>query len=189
MWLVLLEKTETITGSLALRSQPDHCLFSNIKSINILHIAMSAQATLKPLNIEQTLEQILASGEITKSEHRWLILLCFEESLNHQQEHLVNQVSVALRNGLLVLVDDKNTNSNWRVERDCPNAPPNHMLLSRQEHPAFFLSTSWVGNIVLPLQFIFLPINTENWYSGASHCAVLVHCSCYGLFSRRYGKN
>src|ERR687886_962840 len=112
MGLLLPTKTETITGSLALRSQPCHCLFSNIKCIDILHSAMSAQATLKPLNIEQTLEQILASGEITKSEQRWLILLCFEESLNHQQEHLVNQVSVALRNGLLVLVDAKNRNSN-----------------------------------------------------------------------------
>jgi hypothetical protein len=69
---------------------------------------MSAQATLSPLNIEQTLERILASGEITLKEQRWLISLCFEGYLNHQQEHLVNQVYVALRNGLLVVVDAKN---------------------------------------------------------------------------------
>lgn len=69
---------------------------------------MSAQATLSPLNIEQSLEQILASGEITLNEQRWLILLCFDGSLNYQQEHLINQVYVALRNGLLVVVDAKN---------------------------------------------------------------------------------
>ena len=65
---------------------------------------MSAQAILKPLNIEQILEQILASQKITLNEQRWLISLCFEASLSWQQEHLVNRVYEALRNGLLVVV-------------------------------------------------------------------------------------
>ncbi len=65
---------------------------------------MSAQAILKPLNIEQTLEQILASRKITLNDQRWLISLCFEGSLSCQQEHLVNRVYEALRNRLLVVV-------------------------------------------------------------------------------------
>ncbi|HEY9739734.1 MAG TPA: hypothetical protein V6C90_04525 [Coleofasciculaceae cyanobacterium] len=72
---------------------------------------MSAQATLFRPNIEQTLEQILASGEITLNEQRWLILLCFEGFLSHQQEHLVNRVYESLRNGLLVVVDVRNRQS------------------------------------------------------------------------------
>ena len=54
------------------------------------------------------LERILASGEVTLNEQRWLISLCFESSLNYQQEHLVNQVYEALRNGSLVVVDTRN---------------------------------------------------------------------------------
>lgn len=69
---------------------------------------MSAQATLSQRPIEQTLEQILASGEITLNDQRWLISLCFEGRLSHQQEHLVNQVYEALRNGSLVVVDARN---------------------------------------------------------------------------------
>lgn len=73
---------------------------------------MSAQATLEQLNIEQTLEQILAGRKITLNEQRWLILLCFEESLSYQQENLVNQVYEALRNGLLLVVEARNRQSN-----------------------------------------------------------------------------
>lgn len=77
-------------------------------SVDVLHRTMSVQATLSPLNIEQTLEEILTSGKITLNEQRWLILLCFEAFLSHQQEHLVNQVSEVLRNGLLVVVEARN---------------------------------------------------------------------------------
>ena len=73
---------------------------------------MSAQATLSPLNIEQTLEQILASQKITLNDQRWLISLCFEGSLSLQQEYLVNQVYEALRNGLLLVVGAKDRYSN-----------------------------------------------------------------------------
>jgi hypothetical protein len=73
---------------------------------------MSAQATLSQLNIEQTLEQILAGQKITLNEQRWLILLCFEGSLSHQQENLVNQVYEALRNGLLLVVEARNRQRN-----------------------------------------------------------------------------
>ena len=69
---------------------------------------MSAQATLSQRPIEQTLEQILASEEITLNDQRWLISLCFESRLSHQQEHLVNQVYEALRNGSLIVVDARN---------------------------------------------------------------------------------
>ena len=69
---------------------------------------MSAQATLKQDNIEQTLEEILASEEITLNEQRWLISLCFEGFLSYQQEDLVNQVYEALRDGLLVVVNERN---------------------------------------------------------------------------------
>jgi len=72
---------------------------------------MSAQATLSRPSIEQTLEQILASGKITLNEQRWLISVCFEGSLSHQQEHLVNQVYEALRDGKLVAVDARNRSS------------------------------------------------------------------------------
>ena len=77
-------------------------------SVDILHSTMSVQATLSPLYIEQTLEEILTSGKITLNEQRWLILLCFEGFLSHQQEHLVNQVYEVLRNGLLVVVEQRN---------------------------------------------------------------------------------
>ena len=73
---------------------------------------MSAQATLSRPSIEQTLKQILASGKITLNEQRWLISVCFEGSLSHQQEHLVNQVYEALRAGKLVAVDARNRSSN-----------------------------------------------------------------------------
>jgi hypothetical protein len=73
---------------------------------------MSAQATLSPLNIDQTLEQILASQKITLNDQRWLISLCFEGSLSLQQEYLVNQVYEALRNGLLLVVGAKDRYSN-----------------------------------------------------------------------------
>lgn len=73
---------------------------------------MLAQATLQRPNSDQTLEQILASGEITLDEQRWLISLCFEGSLSYQQEHLVNQVYEALRHGKLVVVDSRNRQSN-----------------------------------------------------------------------------
>jgi Tat protein secretion system quality control protein TatD with DNase activity len=73
---------------------------------------MLAQATLQRPNSDQTLEQILASGEITLDEQRWLISLCFVGSLSHQQEHLVNQVYEALRYGKLVVVDSRNRQSN-----------------------------------------------------------------------------
>lgn len=79
---------------------------------------MSAQATLSPLNIEKTLEQILASRKITLNDQRWLISLCFEGSLSLQQEYLVNQVYEALRNGLLLVVGAKDRYSNWRDESD-----------------------------------------------------------------------
>ncbi len=69
---------------------------------------MSAQATLSPRPIEQTLEQILASQKITLNDQRWLISLCFEGRLNRQQEDLVNKVYEALRNGLLIVVGSKN---------------------------------------------------------------------------------
>ena len=78
------------------------------KSVDVLHSMMLAQVTLKQDNIEQILEKILASGEITLNAQRWLISLCFESSLNYQQEHLVNKVYEALRNGLLVVVDERN---------------------------------------------------------------------------------
>jgi len=68
---------------------------------------MSAQANLSQLNIEQTLEQILASQRITINEQRWLISVCFKGSLSLQQDCLVNQVYEALRNGLLVVVEAK----------------------------------------------------------------------------------
>jgi hypothetical protein len=68
---------------------------------------MSAQATLKQRNIEQTLKQILASRKITLDDQRWLISLCFEAALSARQEHLVNQVYEALRNRLLVVVGEK----------------------------------------------------------------------------------
>jgi hypothetical protein len=77
-------------------------------SVDVLHSTMSVQATLSPLNIEQTLEQILASQKITLNEQRWLISLCFEGFLSYQQEHLVNQVYEVLRNGLLVVVEQTN---------------------------------------------------------------------------------
>jgi hypothetical protein len=77
-------------------------------SVDVLHSTMSVQATLSPLNIEQTLEQILASQKITLNEQRWLISLCFEGFLSCQQEHLVNQVYEVLRNGLLVVVEQTN---------------------------------------------------------------------------------
>lgn len=73
---------------------------------------MLAQATLQRPNSDQTLEQILTSREITLDEQRWLISLCFEGSLSHQQEHLVNQVYEALRHGKLVVVDSRNRQSN-----------------------------------------------------------------------------
>ncbi|WP_292754597.1 hypothetical protein [Nostoc sp. NMS4] len=73
---------------------------------------MSAQATLSRPNIEQTLEQILASQEITLNDQRWLISVCFEGSLSPQQEYLVNQVYEALRNGLLLVVEAKDRYSN-----------------------------------------------------------------------------
>jgi hypothetical protein len=73
---------------------------------------MSVPATLTQVNIEQTIEQILASGEITLNEQRWLISVCFEGCLSHQQEHLVNQVYEALRNNQLVAVEARNRSSN-----------------------------------------------------------------------------
>lgn len=84
------------------------CQIVDIKSVDVLHSMMLAQVTLKQDNIEQILEKILASGEITLNEQRWLISLCFESYLNYQQEHLVNQVYESLRNGLLVVVDERN---------------------------------------------------------------------------------
>lgn len=72
---------------------------------------MSVQAPLKQRNIEQTLEQILASRKITLDDHRWLISLCFEGSLNPQQEHCVNQVYEALRDGSIVVVNEKHRSS------------------------------------------------------------------------------
>ncbi|HBB30942.1 MAG TPA: hypothetical protein DDZ80_12075 [Cyanobacteria bacterium UBA8803] len=66
---------------------------------------MVGQVSLEQLNIEQTLKQILASRKITPDDQRWLISLCFEGFLSRQQEHLINQVYEALRNGLLVVVD------------------------------------------------------------------------------------
>ena len=80
----------------------------DIKTIDVRPSMMLAPVTLKQRNIEQILEQILASGEITLNAQRWLISLCFESSLNYQQEHLVNKVYEALRNGLLVVVDERN---------------------------------------------------------------------------------
>lgn len=74
------------------------------KSIKVQRHKMLAQATLLSLSIEQTLEQILTSGEITSNEQRWLISLCFTGVLSYQQEHLINQVYEALRNGLLAVV-------------------------------------------------------------------------------------
>jgi hypothetical protein len=70
---------------------------------------MPAQATLSRPNIEQTIEQILTTQKITLNEQRWLISLCFEGSLSHQQEDLVNQVYEALRDGKLVVVDTGNS--------------------------------------------------------------------------------
>lgn len=81
----------------------------DITSVDVLYSTMSVQATLSPLNIEQTLKQILASHEITLNDQRWLISLCLESSLSHQQEYLVNQVYEALRNGFLVVVKVRNT--------------------------------------------------------------------------------
>jgi hypothetical protein len=80
----------------------------DIKTIDIRPSMMLAPVTLKQRNIEQILEQILASQKITLKQQRWLISLCFEVSLNYQQEHLVNQVYESLRNGLLVVVDERN---------------------------------------------------------------------------------
>lgn len=68
---------------------------------------MSTQVTLKPSSIEYTLQQILASGKITRNQQRWLISLCFEGSPDYQQDHLINQVYEALRNGLLIVIDAK----------------------------------------------------------------------------------
>jgi hypothetical protein len=65
---------------------------------------MLAQASLSQLSIEQTLEQILTSRKITSKEQRWLISVCFTDSLSYQQEHLINQVYEALRNGLLAVI-------------------------------------------------------------------------------------
>ena len=70
---------------------------------------MPARATLSRPNIEQTIEQILTTQKITLNEQRWLISLCFEGSLSHQQEDLVNQVYEALRDGKLVVVDTGNS--------------------------------------------------------------------------------
>ena len=69
---------------------------------------MSIQVTLRQLNMEHTLEQILVSQQITRKEQRWLISLCLNQSLSSQQEHLVNQVYEAFRNGGLILVDTRN---------------------------------------------------------------------------------
>ena len=80
---------------------------SDTKSVDVLYRPMSGQATLSPLNIEQTLEQILASQEITLNHQRWLISLCFEGSLTPQQEYLVNQVYEGLRNRSLLVVEAK----------------------------------------------------------------------------------
>jgi hypothetical protein len=65
---------------------------------------MLAQASLSPSPIEQTLEQILTSRTITSKELRWLISVCFNDSLSYQQELLINQVYEALRNGLLAAI-------------------------------------------------------------------------------------
>jgi hypothetical protein len=65
---------------------------------------MLAQASLSPSPIEQTLEQILTSRKITSKEQRWLISVCFTDSLSYQQELLINQVYEALRNGWLAAV-------------------------------------------------------------------------------------
>ena len=69
---------------------------------------MSTQATLGQFNIEQALEQILASHQITPKEQRWLISLCLNQTLSPQQEHLVNQVYEALRQGVIAIVDSRN---------------------------------------------------------------------------------
>ena len=69
---------------------------------------MSTQATLGQFNIEQALEQILASQQITPKQQRWLISLCLNQTLSAQQEHLVNKVYEALRQGVIVIVDTRN---------------------------------------------------------------------------------
>jgi hypothetical protein len=74
------------------------------KSIDFQDSMMLAQASLSPSPIEQTLEQILTSRKITSKEQRWLISLCFKGSLSYQQEHLINQVYEALRNGWLAVI-------------------------------------------------------------------------------------
>lgn len=66
---------------------------------------MQAQATLKELTIEQTVEQILTSHKITRNEQRWLISLCLKGGLSYQQDNLINQVYEVLRQGLLIVVD------------------------------------------------------------------------------------
>lgn len=65
---------------------------------------MQVQATFPELTIEQTVEQILTCRKITRNQQRWLISLCFKGSLSYQQEHLINQVYEALRNGWLAVV-------------------------------------------------------------------------------------
>ena len=74
------------------------------KSIDFQDSMMLAQASLSPSPIEQTLEQILTSRKITSKEQRWLISVCFTDSLSYQQELLINQVYEALRNGWLAAV-------------------------------------------------------------------------------------
>lgn len=66
---------------------------------------MQAQATFPELTIEQTLERILASHQISRNEQRWLISLCFKGSVSDQQDHLINQVYEALHQGRLGVSD------------------------------------------------------------------------------------
>ena len=68
---------------------------------------MSDSAILEQLDVEQTLERILASQKITPNERRWLILLCFARFLTPRQESLVNQVYEALNKESLVLVETR----------------------------------------------------------------------------------
>lgn len=65
---------------------------------------MLAQPGVFHLTVEQKLEQILASHEITTNEQRSLVWLCLENSLNQQQENLANQVCEALRDGEIAIV-------------------------------------------------------------------------------------
>jgi hypothetical protein len=63
---------------------------------------MSAQAFTAPVSLQEVVERILASRQITRLDQQLLLSL---SSLSGDEQNLINQVFDRLRSGLLKVVD------------------------------------------------------------------------------------